>query len=119
MRFKLHPKILEKMNTLKATWLNIITYGLSFKAIVYEMCLGVCFVLFLIFQEENKCCRNCWTFAKYFHILQDWDKRHHTEFQLLQSWKTQGSLYRLGFDLVFVSEMSRLEYVNYAEYSNI
>lgn len=44
-------------------------------------------------------------------ILQDWDERYDTEFQLLQSWKTQG----LGFDLVFVSGTSRIEYMNYAE----
>lgn len=72
----------KKRNTLKATWLNTIAYDLSFKTIVYEMCLGVCFVLFLILQEENKCCRYCWGLF--------WDKRHYAEFQLLQSWKTQG-----------------------------
>lgn len=40
MRFVLHPKILEKHSEyFKATWLNIITYELSFKTMVYEMCL--------------------------------------------------------------------------------
>lgn len=62
MRFKLHPKVLERLklefwknavNTLEATWLNIIACKLSFKTAVYEMFLEVCFVLSHILQRKT------------------------------------------------------------------
>lgn len=60
--------ILEKYDGQKATWLNITAYELSFETVLSEMFLGVCFVLSLTLEEENKC------------ILQAWEKRSHTSF---------------------------------------
>lgn len=54
------------------------------------MFLGVCFVLSLLLQQENKC------------ILQAWEKRSHTGFQMLQPWKAwRQNLFRIRFSVCF------------------
>lgn len=98
------------MNTFKATWLNILAYELSFKTMVYEICLGVCFVLFLILQKENKCQRNCWDL-----FCRTGTRGTILNFSYCNPGKLKDCLSGLGFDLLFVSEMSRIEYMNYAE----
>lgn len=101
------------MNTLKATRLNIIAYELSFKTVVYEMFLGVCFVWSHVLQKENKC-RNC---RVLFYRL---GKRGAIQtFICCSPGKLKDYLPCLGFDLVFVSETSGMRYLNYTEDSPI
>lgn len=118
MRLRLHPEVLERlklefwentMNTLKETWVNIIAYELSLKTVVYEMFLGVCFVLCHVLQKENKC-RNC---RVLFYRL---GKRGAIQtFICCSPGKLKDYLPCLGFDLVFVSETSGMRYLNYTE----
>lgn len=97
-------------NTLKATWLKIIAYELSFKTMVYEMFFGVCLVWFLILRKENKCHRNCWGL-----LCRTGTRETTLNFSCCSPGKRKDCLSGLGFDLVFASEMSRIEYMNYAE----